>query len=147
MGEMAQDPSMEEILSSIKKIIAEDNAKAAPARPRGRAPDAPAPDAPLADAPAPVAASDAVLELTQNLSDSPSPPILSDDAAAASLQALSNLSRLVVKPDVPGSDTLEGLVRDLLKPMLKDWLDAHLPEIVERMVAQEVARITRQAQG
>jgi hypothetical protein len=33
------------------------------------------------------------------------------------------------------------------RPMLKDWLDAHLPEIVERVVAQEVARITGQAQS
>ena len=40
------------------------------------------------------------------------------------------------------ADTLEGVVRDMLKPMLKDWLDANLPEIVERMVAQEVARIS-----
>jgi cell pole-organizing protein PopZ len=49
---------------------------------------------------------------------------------------------MVVKPEVAGSDTLEGVVRDMLKPMLKDWLDANLPEIVERMVAQEVARIS-----
>ena len=73
--------------------------------------------------------------------------IVSADAAAASRQALSSLSRLVVKPDIAGADTLEGLVREMLKPMLKDWLDAHLPEIVERVVAQEVARITGQAQS
>jgi cell pole-organizing protein PopZ len=69
---------------------------------------------------------------------------MSSDALAASRQALSNLSRLIVKPESAGSDTLEGLVREMLKPMLKDWLDAHLPAIVERVVAQEVARITGQ---
>jgi hypothetical protein len=47
---------------------------------------------------------------------------------------------MVVKPDVAGSDTLEGLVRELLKPMLRDWLDANLPQIVEAMVAREILR-------
>lgn len=138
MADMAKEPSMEDILSSIRKIIAEDNAAAAasvsPARPRGRT-------QPVADA----AVSDEVLELTENASVSAGEPILSPVAAAASLEALSSLSKLVVKPEVPGSDTLEGLVREMLKPLLKDWLDAHLPEIVERMVAQEVTRLTRQA--
>ena len=138
MADMAKEPSMEDILSSIRKIIAEDNAAAAasvsPARPRGRT-------QPVADA----AVSDEVLELTENASVSAGEPILSPVAAAASLEALSSLSKLVVKPEVPGSDTLEGLVREMLKPLLKEWLDAHLPEIVERMVAQEVTRLTRQA--
>jgi cell pole-organizing protein PopZ len=69
-------------------------------------------------------------------------PILSTVAVEASRHALASLSKMVVKPEVAGSDTLEGVVRDMLKPMLKDWLDANLPEIVERMVAQEVARIS-----
>jgi uncharacterized protein len=47
-----------------------------------------------------------------------------------------------VRPEVTGSDTLEGLVREMLKPMLKDWLDANLPDVVERVVAKEVSRIT-----
>ena len=49
---------------------------------------------------------------------------------------------MVVTPDVPGSDTLEGLVREMLKPMLRDWLDANLPRIVESMVSREIERIT-----
>ena len=138
MGGAAHEPSMEEILSSIKKIIAEDDgrAQAAPkARPRAASSDATAPSAD---------ADDTVLELTEAVVVE---QIVSADAAAASRQALSSLSRLIVKPDIAGADTLEGLVREMLKPMLKDWLDAHLPEIVERVVAQEVARITGQAQS
>ena len=50
----------------------------------------------------------------------------------------------MVKPEVAGSDTLEGLVREMLKPMLRDWLDANLPDLVEAMVAREIARITGQ---
>ena len=138
MGGAAHEPSMEEILSSIKKIIAEDDGRAQPApkaRSRAASSDAAAPSAD---------ADDAILELTEAVVVE---QIVSADAAAASRQALSSLSRLIVKPDIAGADTLEGLVREMLKPMLKDWLDAHLPEIVERVVAQEVARITGQAQS
>ena len=138
MGGATHEPSMEEILSSIKKIIAEDDGRAQPApkaRSRAASSDAAAPSAD---------ADDAILELTEAVVVE---QIVSADAAAASRQALSSLSRLIVKPDIAGADTLEGLVREMLKPMLKDWLDAHLPEIVERVVAQEVARITGQAQS
>lgn len=137
MADKATEPSMEEILSSIKMIIAEDNAKAAPA-PRQRSRAEPSPLAPAKERP------EAVLDLTEDADASTATPIMSSDALAASRQALSNLSRLIVKPESAGSDTLEGLVREMLKPMLKDWLDAHLPAIVERVVAQEVARITGQ---
>ena len=138
MGGAAHEPSMEEILSSIKKIIAEDDGRAQPA-PKARS------RAVSSDAAAPSAdADDTVLELTEAVVVE---QIVSADAAAASRQALSSLSRLIVKPDIAGADTLEGLVREMLKPMLKDWLDAHLPEIVERVVAQEVARITGQVQS
>ena len=140
MADKAAEPSMEEILSSIKMIIAEDNAKAAPA-PRQKARVETPPPAPAAQF------EESVLELTEAAVAEAAAPIVSPDALAASRQALSNLSRLVVKPEVAGSDTLEGLVRELLKPMLKDWLDANLPAIVERVVAQEVVRITGQDQS
>jgi len=39
--------------------------------------------------------------------------------------------------------TLEGLVKAMLKPMLKEWLDSNLPEIVQRAVDAEIARLTR----
>ncbi len=38
--------------------------------------------------------------------------------------------------------TLEALMRAMLEPMLKDWLDAHMPEIVERMAQAEIKRLT-----
>ena len=40
-------------------------------------------------------------------------------------------------------DRLEGLVRDMLRPMLADWLDKNLPPMVERLVEREIARLTR----
>ena len=39
--------------------------------------------------------------------------------------------------------TLESLMRDILRPMLKEWLDENLPSVVERMVEKEIARISR----
>ena len=69
-------------------------------------------------------------------------PIVSPRAAEASRGALDALSRLIVKPEVAGTDTLEGLVREMIRPMLREWLDANLPAMVETMVSQEIARIT-----
>ena len=95
---------------------------------------------------------DEILELSDPVpapkavkSPRPEGDILSRQTADASRGALEALSRLVVKPDTAGSDTLEGLVREMLRPMLREWLDANLPELVEQMVAREIARITGQA--
>jgi uncharacterized protein len=68
--------------------------------------------------------------------------IISPVATAATRTAFESLSALIVKPQVHGSDTLEGLVREMIRPMLKEWLDARLPEVVEAMVAKEISRIS-----
>lgn len=160
---------MEEILSSIKRIIAEEG-DGAPQRGRRPARSAPTPLAAVDDG------GDEVLELSdpmpaprptpaepvapqpqpqpieprqQRVVAPPAAPeptrperIVSPEAAAASRGALDMLSRLMVKPE-PGSDgSLEGLVREMLRPMLREWLDANLPELVEAMVAREIKRIT-----
>jgi cell pole-organizing protein PopZ len=73
----------------------------------------------------------------------PTAAILSDDAASASRQSLAALSALLVKPDDEnGDNTLEGLVREMLRPMMKEWLDQKLPTLVERLVEKEIARLT-----
>ncbi|TVV70732.1 DUF2497 domain-containing protein, partial [Sphingomonas solaris] len=59
----------------------------------------------------------------------------------ASRQSLSALSSMVVRP-ASGDITLDGLVRELIRPMLTEWLDSHLPAVVEKLVAREIARIT-----
>ena len=71
-------------------------------------------------------------------------PILSHRAAAASLGSLETLSKLLVKPEPESDGTLEGLVREMLRPMLREWLDTNLPEMVETLVAREIAKITSQ---
>lgn len=148
VGDMSTETSMEDILSSIKRIIAEEGEGPVS---RVRKP---------VRTPAPVYDEDdedEVLELKDAVSDplpqraaaapaapaaEPDPTILSERAAEASRGALEALSRMVVKPEAPGADSLEALVREMLRPMLSDWLDAKLPAIVEAMVAREIARIS-----
>jgi uncharacterized protein len=72
-------------------------------------------------------------------------PLISDSTEGLATSKLNELSGLLVR-GYPGSEnTLEGLVREMLRPMLKDWLDGHLPDLVEQMVAREIARISGRA--
>lgn len=54
-----------------------------------------------------------------------------------------NFARLNSVTQVPPGQTIDGMMRDMLRPMLKAWLDEHLPSVVERMVEKEIARISR----
>ncbi len=69
--------------------------------------------------------------------------VLTDDHTAD--VAAGALGKLISKMEMGGDNTIEGLVRELLKPMMKDWLDANLPKIVEEKVEAEVQRIARMA--
>ena len=44
---------------------------------------------------------------------------------------------------VGNGTTVEGIMREMLRPLLKEWLDENLPSVVERMVEKEIARISR----
>ena len=149
MGDVSAEPSMEDILSSIKRIIAEEGDDRFP-RPR-RAPIRAVPSASDDDD----GDAEEVLELSDPMPPTPSAAptvptaaeavaatIVSETTAQATRGALDALSRLVVKPETPSDGTLEGLVREMLRPMLREWLDAKLPGIVETMVAREIARIS-----
>jgi uncharacterized protein len=171
-----QEPSMEEILASIRRIISDDGATV---EPNPVDPDA-------------VVAANTISANTIEMTDSVSePPVLdlveevkedgsiesimeisepapvaaapkpepvaydnsrliSDTAAQASANALNSLSRLVggtininSQPIGAGHKTLENMVAELLRPILKDWLDKNLPSIVERVVQKEIQKITR----
>jgi hypothetical protein len=68
------------------------------------------------------------------------PPLLSHNAQAAVTSAFGNLAHTVLAQN---ARTLDDLVRDMLRPMLKGWLDDNLPTIVERMVRAEIERVSR----
>lgn len=177
----SQEPSMEEILASIRRIIADDDAskrvpetpKAAPAS-KPAAP--PTPEPPASSLPGPVdfvpsgskngsdgPASD-ILELTNSMaspaprtapdmgfgegSDRPSRPngrdtqseLLSRSTSAAVNSAFGTLAQSALTQN---ARSLEDLVREMLRPLLKAWLDENLPGMVERLVRSEIERVSR----
>lgn len=190
MGDLSGEPSMEDILASIKRVIKEGEApaprRAPPVAPRAEEdvvshdailelnePLSPPPPAPPSVAPrgmdafeeqrpvAPPPVATPAPSPTPTLAPAPAPaptlapiagaapepegpPVVSPATVEATRGALGALSRLIVKPEADSDGTLEGLVRDMLRPMLSDWLDQNLPRLVEQMVAREIAKITRQ---
>jgi cell pole-organizing protein PopZ len=69
----------------------------------------------------------------------PKSGLLSREATAAVGSAFNTLTETVKKHE----STLEDVVREALRPMLKSWLDENLPRVVERMVEAEIERVTR----
>jgi cell pole-organizing protein PopZ len=197
----AQEPSMEEILASIRRIIADEEAakpqtRAAPEPTPGRAaagsesPGASEPVAsdeietrpaasvaqetsdpeaefgasdlaetmPASDADE-AAFSDIDAHANDDFEDAPATPehasrpagghlrtieapepLLSAEATAAVNSAFGALAHTVL---VQHARTLEDLVREMLRPMLKTWLDDNLPNLVERLVRAEIERVSR----
>jgi cell pole-organizing protein PopZ len=146
---MRQDgePSVEEILQSIKKVIARDNRESAEEERRRRERDSRPPSAERDE----VLELDADAELVEEAEagdedeDETAPLIdrVASDAMRESLAALAVLAEPGAQPQIvrSGETSLEGLVRELLRPMLAQWLEKNLPAMVERMVAAEIARI------
>lgn len=159
---------MEEILASIRRIISEDEpAAGAEAAPEPEPETEPA--APVMAAPAPaMEEEDDVLELTERApepavesigdldlyppadarpkADTPAPmreerPLVSEPVAASTASAFSLLAQRVAMPKE--GRTLEDVVREMLNPLLKAWLEEHLPAIVQAKVDEEVERIAR----
>jgi uncharacterized protein len=176
----AQEPSMEEILSSIRRIIAEDEPGAQPASAAAAPADLPpmgddededddvleltevvggpaAPLPPMATAPPVEAASLPAPAPVPDLPESHAMPaqaivdsLVSPVAANASTNAFARLAKAAGSDEkrsvAVGGVTVEQLLVDLLTPMLRDWLDKNLPEIVERVVEQEVKKLARRAE-
>lgn len=210
----AQEPTMEEILASIRRIIADDDTGKAPPKaveppppPLMARPD-PVPPPPAAPTPLPPVAEPAmmppvalemaeeeppmvpapleppgadVLELTESMTaveppaggfqtidaesdlvfedrplepePEPEPPavmaprefpkreaLISSSTTAAVDSAFNTLAHTVL---VQNARTLEDLVREMLRPLLKTWLDDNLPGLVERLVRAEIERVSR----
>ena len=138
MQSPGREPSMEDILASIKKVIAEEKELRAPAEPVDSIEDEVLPEE--------ISASDEdVLELDQPLAPPMDlgPPLVDDQVAGESRQKLEALQTVAATiPAVPAVNPLEEIIRGMLRPMLKQWLDEHLPGIVEEHVKREISRIT-----
>lgn len=198
-----QEPSIEEILHSIRQMIFEDGTTAQDgAAPAVAEPPKPAPPpAPKAEAPPPpppkvqpepaapksaekiqdepksaakiIDADDGVLELNDKVAQDPARPriimqeveemaeepapqdvdndlLVSDLTAEAAVAAMAKLlsNNLAIErelPGRPGNVTLEDMARDLMRPLIKTWLDQNLQRIIEKMVAREIERLSLRA--
>jgi uncharacterized protein len=174
----SQEPSMEEILASIRRIIADDDAsKRGPDVPKAAAQSAkPAASNPASTVPDPVdfvpngprngagGHSSDILELTDSMA-TPLPrtapdmgfgegpqsgrdihsELLSRSTTAAVDSAFSTLAQSALAQSALGQNprSLEDLVREMLRPLLKAWLDENLPGMVERLVRSEIERVSR----
>jgi len=161
-AQSGEEPSMEEILASIRKIIADDNMPETEAAKEvedvidltqmmqddGSVVDL---TSPSSDAPQDYSISSAPQALVEPVEPLVSEPTV--EAAASSIASLTNtleIERLSLGPQTAtfmgnGARTLEDMVLELMRPMLKDWLDKNLPATVERLVQKEVERISRRA--
>ena len=183
-----QEPSMEEILSSIRKIISEDSDEGgeaveaeAPAAPEPEPESQPEPEPEPEPNEEPLELTDETeeieLELTEEVEEEPLeleeeilelepepdplPPmelepieepqaadegLVSPAVDAASTAALSQLAQSLTGRDVPlgrADRTLEQVVKELMRPMLREWLDQNLPALVEDVVKREIQRMVR----
>ncbi|HMK88762.1 MAG TPA: DUF2497 domain-containing protein [Methylocystis sp.] len=172
----AAEPSMEEILASIRRIISDDDGAAAAAtrRERRRLDDPPLEPAPAAPAPdehdgavfspepehrsiepfheyeshpeyvaQDYAPHDYALQEHESEEDPPAEgadPLVSPDAAASVTAQFQALAASMVIND---SGLLHEYAREMLRPMLKAWLDDNLPILVERLVRAEIERVAR----
>jgi cell pole-organizing protein PopZ len=182
-AQRAHEPSMEEILASIRAIIADDRTsepprpapKVAPSTgpqivyskdsppvlravpeidpPAEESAPAPAPAIPLrrpaieaATSPAPEPEPEAMQAPTPEPEDQANfelaaePPLLSDEADRAVSASFNALSTSVA---LQSAEVVESLTRQMLRPMIKTWLDEHLPSLVERLVRAEIQRVAR----
>lgn len=153
-AQRAHEPSMEEILASIRSIIADDR-EAPSSKPAPK--PTPAPAGPQIvyskDAPAPVEPATPKVVWRQPEAESaavaapmrPEPPAeeeplvssQTDQAVSAAFDALSASLAL------QSAELAENMTREILRPMLKSWLDENLPSLVERLVRAEIQRVAR----
>lgn len=208
MADPRSEPSMEDILASIKRIIADDQPlpldRPVP-EPVAR-PDLPRPPAWPEQAPAvfdrpsawptrtePPQPPESILELTELVPETTQPPrvppaghsvpeVPSAEATvpqpelpaqpqadrlrqpdiswqtpealrpspaplSASRSITRDIGEMIVNRGSGGDNTLEGLVRDMLRPMLSDWIDTHLPGMVERLVQEEIRKMMEREGG
>ena len=172
-GGSGSDPSMEDILASIRRILSEDEpqpaAAAPPAAQETKESDVLVLDSSMEVQPAesvaePVADNDVPEEVivppeppvaaaaplpAPSAQPKPEPVLVAPEIAAAAASAVGGLLRTLASERSTrvhsSGPTLEDLVREEMRPLLKHWLDTHLPEMVERLVHAEIERVVRRA--
>jgi cell pole-organizing protein PopZ len=158
---------MEEILASIRRILNDDEPGTTAEDATGKTPNdddvlvldesmmvlAMEDAAPVVIAPEPPAAGALALMMEAETSSSQADPrdhtehtdLVAPEAAAAAATSVGGLMRVLAASRATqvysGGPTLEDIVRAELRPLLKEWLDANLPPVVERLVRIEIERV------
>ena len=130
-----REPSMEDILASIKKVIAEEKDLRTAVDEAERTRN----DETIDER------EEEVLELDQPIEPPADlgPPLMDENVAETTRHSLEELSSVAATaPASPVGNPLEEMVREMLRPILKDWVDEHLPNIVNDHVKREISRIT-----
>lgn len=148
------DPSMEQALAAIKRVMAEDKDHRVAAARASAAASPPAPDeAPVLELDQPVVEDLGLpmVDLDAPMIDIPfeedgGEPLVSEVTVEATRARLAELQQAASAPPPAPTDMnpFEQMVREMMRPMLKDWLDEHLPRVIEEQVKREIGRITGQ---
>jgi cell pole-organizing protein PopZ len=178
------DPSMEDVLASIRRILDDGTGslppppveaiqpEPAPSPPPPPAPAAVVPPAPAQVAPAPPAPAPApevfilepamMIEEPAPMPPAPMPqasaeqpamaayPLIAPETQNATSGSLSDLVRTLSERQTQiyrSGPTLEDIVRDEMRPIIKAWLDTNLPPMVERLVRDEIERVVNRVVG
>jgi hypothetical protein len=180
-AQRAHEPSMEEILASIRSIIADDKEPPAATVPPQKPAAAAGPQIvysndslPAVRAPAPSPSPETTLDAhptEPSVGVVPSAPKIAWEKPAAVAEAVAVAPEVEPAPEaveeepfvsaatdaavtasfnalstsvaLQSSEMIEGLTREMLRPMLKNWLDDNLPSLVERLVRAEIQRVAR----
>ncbi len=163
-----QEPSIEEILASIRQIISDDDAPAeappSPPPPKAEPPSAKPDVLELTDiveeknikksAPMPEPEPDPEpplrrrmeIDMLEGDEDTDSKSILTPHAASAAMEGFTKLtSHMALDREGTGAVTIEDIMKEMLRPMLREWLDANLPQVIEKLVQKELDQIARKA--
>lgn len=141
MQSPGREPSMEDILASIKKVIAEEKELRQSGAPGQQE------EQEQSDSHGEEEGEEEVLELDEPLApEAPAdlgPPLVDESVADKSRHSLEHLSTVAATAPPPSqANPLEEMVREMLRPILKQWLDENLPAIVDEHVKREITRIT-----
>lgn len=147
------DPSMEDILASIKRILNSTEEEEAASEEVSVQPEPKMAESASVTAEKPVEAEEVFIldptmmvnETMSTTTETPEAPLASPDTAAAASQSMGALKRALSERNAmiqrTGSLSLEDIVRDEVRPMIKNWLDTHLAPVVERLVRAEIQRV------
>ena len=144
---LPEEASMEGVLASIRRILQDDKPDPA-AGPPGHhtVPETDMPETSAGD----VFVLDEAMMIEEPVAVAEHDPLLAPETQSAASSSLGDLVRTLSERHTAvyrQGPTLEDIVREEMRPLVKSWLDANMAPMVERLVREEIERVVRQAIG